>query len=291
MVTGSSFHDSPAKRMVREQWNTPFLRYLHEKYDIKFRYMGFPGTDLTDVKLWADMIEEVIAFELRCPHGNDERAWVRKIRFNLKKIGIPGIVYFGPFEEVVVLREDYEGQNYEQTKVITLYNLDFCDEITSKISTRKLGDKRWRFEAIRQILRDQQECYKKNGSPSHFIILLTVRNQIGASKIRNLLSGSLFAETKAYCLICERENPIPNENELLIGTHAWALKALIYNTLSNYFAQPNICAFFFPIIKYMGTPIIKENLESPMLQWMLLCRFGELRLIYIKKIFLNTLFL
>jgi len=241
--------------------------------------MGFPGSDLVDVRLWADMIEEVIAFELPCPDGPDKRTWVKEIRLKLRKLGVPGVVYFGPFEEVVILREDYEGQHYTQEKIITLYNLDFCDEIASKIETREYGTKLWRFEAIRQILHDQQECYKQNSSQSLFIILLTVRNQIGASRIANFLSNNLLSETQSYCLNCNGENPIPSDDTPLIGTHAWTLKAFLYNTLKTYFAQPNICALFFPIVKYEGTPIIRKkegiSVRSPMLHWMFLCKFGE----------------
>jgi hypothetical protein len=241
--------------------------------------MGFPGSDLVDIRLWADMIEEVIAFELPCPYGSDERAWVKEIRFKLRKLGIPGVVYFGPFEEVVILREDYDGQYYKQDKIITLYNLDFCDEIASKIETREYGKKLWRFEALRQILHDQQECYKQNSSQSFFIILLTVRNQIGASRIANFLSDNLLSETQSYCLNCNGENPIPLSDTPLVGTHTWALKAFLYNTLKTYFAQPNICALFFPLVKYEGTPIVRKeegvSMTSPMLHWMFLCKFGE----------------
>ncbi|GAG45864.1 unnamed protein product, partial [marine sediment metagenome] len=173
----SSFQETPAKRMVREKWNTPFLKYLHEKYGIKYRYMGFPGTELTDIKLWKEMIEWVVAFELPAP-APDERIWIEKLRTNLRKLGVPGIAYYGSFEQVVVLREDLDGLAYEQDRVITLYNLDFCDEICSKVSTPNAGKELLRFEALRQILQDQKECYVTKSGPSYFIILLTVRNQI-----------------------------------------------------------------------------------------------------------------
>lgn len=271
----SSFRDSPAKQVVRREWNTPFLRYLHDKYGIRYRYMGFPGTALTDVRLWADMIEEIIAFELPSP-GLDERAWVKQLRANLAKLQIPGVAYFGSFEEVVILRKDYDGQHYSQGKVITLYNLDFCNEIASRVSTREYGKQLWRFEALRVILQDQRECYRRASGPSHFIILLTVRNQIEASQIRGFLGANLLSETQSYCSTCERINPIPLSGPL-IGSHAWSLKAFLYNILTEYFTTPNISTLFFPFVKYIGTPIRLrggKRLSSPMLHWMLLCKFG-----------------
>ena len=274
-MTTSSFADSPAKRLLREQWNTPFLRYLHNNYQIRFRYMGFPGTDLIDVKLWRDMIEEVIAFELPYP-GPDERKWIRQLRINLKKLDIPGIAYLGSFEEVVILRKDRDGQPYKQDKVITLYNLDFCDEIASLVDTLEFGKQLWRFEALRIILEDQKQCYLQARKPCHFIILLTVRNQIEASQIRTFLERSLLSETRAYYSTCEKAKPIP-PNGPLIGTHAWSLKAFLYDILRGYFQAPNICTLFFPLVKYIGTPIRKSRrrlFTSPMLHWMLFCQFG-----------------
>lgn len=275
-MTTSSFRGSAAKCVVREHWNSSFIRYLHTEYGLRYRYMGFPGTDLADVKLWKDMIDEVIAFELPSPDPND-RLWITQLRTNLKRLAIPGVAYLGSFEEVVILRRDHDGQPYKQDKVITLYNLDFCDEIASKVDTLELGKKQWRFEALRVILQDQKQCYLHSGGPCHFIILLTVRNQIGAARIRNFLRNNLLEETHSYCENCGSINPIPPRGAL-IGSHAWSLKAFLYNTLRSYFGAPNICALFFPIVKYIGTPVRLDTgdfLESPMLHWMLFCQFGE----------------
>ncbi len=169
------FGDSPGKRAVRELWNTPILKYLYQTYNMRFRYMGLPGVDLLDVKLWKDMIDEVIAFEIRAKPNPDDslgRRSITELRRNLQLLGIPGYAYFGSMEEVVILRTDYEGLEYKQDKFITLYNLDFCDEIGSKVDTAQAGKQLWRYEAIRQVLLDQQECYKRVGGPGLFLILL-----------------------------------------------------------------------------------------------------------------------
>jgi len=57
------FQDNPEKGIVRGTWDTPLLRHLHEKYGVRYRYLGLPGVDLIDVTLWKSMIDEVIAFE------------------------------------------------------------------------------------------------------------------------------------------------------------------------------------------------------------------------------------
>ena len=256
MTTRNPF-DSPGKRAVRELWNTPLLRLLNREHGFRYRYMGLPGVDLLDVKLWRDMIDEVIAFEVsaRPTQGDPQgRRHIRTLRRNLQVLGIPGYAFFGPMEEVIVLRQDYDGTPYDQNKVITLYNLDFCDEIASRISTREQGEQAWRFEAIRQILRDQRQAFQRHGGPSYFIVLLTVRDQIDAQRLRGLLSGSLYDDTSSYLEVCGGVNALPAQGYVL-GTHTWALKAFIHNALRQYLANPNISATFFPLVRYWGTPV------------------------------------
>lgn len=266
---------SPGKQTVREKWNTPLLRYLNKNHNVRYRYMGLPGVDIIDLKLWADMIDEIIAFEPP-DRGTDVRKSITTLRKNLRILGKPAIAYFGRFEEVVILRKDCDGIHYSQDKVITLYNLDFCDEIASKIETREHGEQAWRFEAIRTVLRDQAECYQRSGGPSLFIILLTIRNQIGAEKIRGFLRQCHYTDTQRFYSICKRSKPIPRAGSL-IGTHAWAIKAFLHNKLREYFTAPNISALFFPLVKYTGTPIITKRIKipSPMLHWMILCKFDD----------------
>jgi len=276
-LTIAPFRDNPAKRLIREQWNTPLLKYIHEKYNVKYRYMGLPGMDLIDIRLWKDMIEEVIAFELRSP-GTDSRKWIRTLRYNLKTFSFRSVAYLGSLEEVVIRGKDNEGNPYQQEKIITLYNLDFCDKIDSSVDTKDFGVKQWRYEAIRVLLNDQQRCFleKVSSSPSYFILMLTIRNQMDATRLRQALNGQILAETQSYFSSCEKSNPIP-PNGQVTGTHTWSIKAFLYDTLIGYFKAPNIATLWFPVIKYNGTPT-RNKLgrldDSPMFHWMILCKFG-----------------
>ena len=278
-MRSSSFTASPAKRIVREIWNTPFLEYIHSKYGVKYRYFGLPGPNIEDVRLWRNMIEEVVAFELP-PLGIGERSDLVQLRANLMKLKILHVVYCGSFEDVVIRREDMEGQKYEQDKLITLYNLDFCDEISSYVATKELGQKRLRYEAIRVILLDQKTCYlrRNDNQPCYFIILLTVRNQIEAERVIEYMSRDKpLEETYSYFLSCSKKPGIPPSGSL-IGTHAWAIKALLYDCLMTDFKGHNIDSLLFPILKYRGRCIVKSGeppIESPMFHWMLLCKFGS----------------
>jgi len=268
------FGDSKGKQTVRELWNTPLLRYLHQTYKMRFRYMGLPGVNLLDIKLWKDMIDEVIAFEIREKSNQDDplgRRSIVKLRRNLRLLGIQAQGYFGSMEEVVILRQDYDGIEYKQDNFITLYNLDFCDEIGSKIDTRNAGRQVWRFEAIRQILVDQRECYKRSGGSGLFVILLTVRNQMNTDQLSTFLADNPYHDTQNYVEACEAIKPIPR-TIYVQGTHTWALKAFLYEMLRKYLITPNISAVFFPIVKYIG-----RSKLSPMLHCMVLCRFNDIQ--------------
>lgn len=273
-----SFTTPPAKRIVREVWNTPFLKYIHEQYGIKYRYFGLPGTELEDIRLWKNMIGEVVAFEIPSS-GGDERSNIRRLRANLMRLNIRHVAYYGSFEDVVIRRRDREGQEYRQDKLVTLYNLDFCDEISSYVKTQERGRKRLRYEAIRVIMLDQKECYldREDDQPCYFIILLTIRNQIKAERVMEYMRGNLQEETNSYFTNCSNRYGIP-ESGSVSGTHAWAIKALLYDVLIGVFKGSNIDSLFFPIIKYRGTPIDalgERPIESPMFHWMLLCKFGS----------------
>ena len=273
--------NNPGKRVVREQWNTPLLRHLNCLHGMRYRYLGLPGIEALDLKLWQDMIDEVIAFEVparptrRDPDG---RRNIKELRRQLLLLGTQSNAYYGPMEEVIIRRRDYDGAEYQQERLVTLYNLDFCDEISSSIETLDADRQVWRFEAIRQILLDQAYCFRIEQLPRYFIILLTIRNQIGASKLRDYFTSPL-AESSAYWQHCDQVSPLPASGPL-IGTHTWALKTFIYDQLRQWLGGTNISSLFFPVVKYEGTPVKAggpEAVPSPMLHLMVLCRFGDVQ--------------
>ena len=93
--------------------------------------MGLPGIDLLDLQLWRDLVDEVVAFETRArPNRRDRdgRRNVLALRTKMREFGFNGTAYFGSMEEVVILRRDQDGLPYRQNNLVTLYNLDFCDE-------------------------------------------------------------------------------------------------------------------------------------------------------------------
>lgn len=275
------FGDSPGKRVVREQWNTPLLRHLHDRYGFTYRYFGLPGPDIIDIDLWRDMISDVIAFEVPAEgKKSDERKHINKLRENLELKGVPNITYYGPFEQVVLLGRDFDGQEYHQGQVITLYNLDFCGEIGKKITAAD-GQEYYRVEALRQVFRDQIACYNQHRQPSCFIVLMTVRNQMHARVLRDRISACR-PRGENFINACEAVIPIVGDSPL-IGTHAWAIKTIICTTIGECLRGNNISALFFPLVKYEGVPTrievdgAKQLIPSPMLHLMLFCKFQHPR--------------
>ena len=271
--------DNPGKKTVREAWNTPLLKFLNSEYGFRYRYMGLPGIELLDLQLWRDWIDEVVAFETRAkpnPDDRDGRRNVVALRRKMRELGFDGNAYFGPMEEVVILRRDQDGLRYTQNELVTLYNLDFCDEVSSPVDTLTSGRQVWRFEAIRQILRDQEACFDSELGAGYFLILLTIRDQIGVDKLLGHFAEP-FADSRHYWDLCQATCPLPSEGHIL-GQHSWSLKTLIHDQLRKWFGNPNVSALFFPVTKYTGTPVNygKHNeFPSPMLHVMVMCRFGD----------------
>jgi len=272
--------DTSGKKAVRETWNSPILVYLNQKYGFKYRYMGLPGADLLDVRLWQNMIEEVIAFELATEPSREDpdgRQQIVKLRRNMQIRQIPGYVYCGPMEDVILRGEDFDGQKFTNDKLITLYNLDFCDEISSTVLTKNKGEQLLRFQSINRILTDHHRIFQKNPEHNYFLLLLTVRNQIDAARLRTYLTSGLLDESWDHLEKCGGVNALPRTGPCL-GTVTWAMKTFIYNFLRQSFYAPRISSLFFPIVKYSGNPkacLSSRPLGSPMLHCMVFCRFHD----------------
>lgn len=229
--------DAPGKKTVRSKWNTPLLKYIHDTHHIKYRYLGLPGVELIDVTLWKEMLNYIIAFELPTT-GSNEREDITLMKKNLTLLGIEYQAYYGSIEHVIINREDIDGNKYNQDNFIDLYNLDFCNEITSKIPTAQ-GKKCLRFELIRTIFTDQHSFYQRNNSADKFIILLTARNQSTSKTMRDYFFGNgdtndLYTSTNNFVTKASEIRAIPNGNRPLTDNYSWVLKSFIYNTIRQY---------------------------------------------------------
>ena len=88
----------------------------------------------------------------------------------------------------------------------------------------------------------------------YFLILLTVRDQIGVNKLSEHFAEP-FADSQHYWDLCQAVTPLPSKG-FILGEHSWSLKTLIHDQLRKWFGNPNVSALFFPVTKYSGTPIV-----------------------------------
>ncbi len=261
----TAFHDNPCKRVVRETWDTPVLEYLHRQWGEKFLYFGLPGPQAHDIRLWAEMIRKVFAFEDEDQRLSDPRQNIAELRRQLTLLGIQHAVFCGPLEEVVLLRKDRDGTPLSIEEFVAWFNLDFCNAITGRVTTQG-GRKCLRFEALRAIIAFQRELYRATQS-SRFIMLITVHDTFTVSEIRKFIaSPSLSQPTAAFI---ERVGGLPLPRS---GTrhNTGVLKAFMFTILREYLRGQNVASRFLPPVAYVGA-----SGGSPMLHFVVVCTMQE----------------
>lgn len=256
--------NSPRKEVVRTEWNTPILRAIHDLYGVEYFYCGLPGHEALDILLWRDMIRRVVAFEIEDGRANNRRHKIAELTAVLEKARIPSIVYTGYLEDVVLDSVDANGEALKLDETVTLYNLDFCNNISSKIIQPK-GHKCMRFAALRALMSIQDNVFV-HGGDSRFVILLTVRQEIHdyvlkAFQVRQDLPNATAGYLAA---LPDPEQPYAEKPHILRSSSH--LKAFVFTMLREYCGGHSISTHFLPMVKYNG-----RN-DSPMLHFTVLCR-------------------
>lgn len=260
------FVDNRRKHTIRTQWNTPILNHLYHLTQRKYIYLGFPGPEAIDIKLWREMIESVIAFELEI-HGRNPRANIIRLSENLELLNIPFNVYEGYMENVVIYGEDREGNEFNPNDFITLFNLDFTNPITGTIP---IGGRRrcLRYEALNRIIDFQRQLYITSGVDK-FVIFITCRQDFHTQPVLNALNNfELLPATREY---------LDNYglNDLIDGprtkTDAKILNAFIFTWLRSVLQSHRTRSLFFPPIIYRGT-----GRRDHMMHFAVLCQMEEI---------------
>ncbi len=244
----SPFVDHPRKRIVREIWDTPILEWLFRRWGAKYLYLGLPGPEAHDIKLWASMVGEVIAFETTDDSRDNPRENLERINSTLTLLNLPYTVYHGNIEDVVLWKEDLDGIEFKYNKFVTLFNLDFCNAITGKVDAKD-GRRCLRFESIRELITLQRSLYRTTGV-SKFVILITVLDAFHTPEIVRFTGKSSLSNamrTAVANILGEKrllDRPIQHNTNLL--------RLFILDFLSNCLVGQNVRSFFLPLIKYEG---------------------------------------
>ena len=260
------FIDHPRKRTVREKWNTPILTWLYRKWGAKYLYLGLPGPEAHDIALWAEMIEQVIAFEITDDTQDNPRENFERLSANLTLMKLPHTVYHGNLEDVVLWKKDLDGREFKIDKFVTLFNLDFCNPITGMVQT---GDSRkcLRFEAIREIVTMQRALYRATGA-SKFVMLITAYDAFYRREMDRFIARRDLAIDIRTSVSRERAVKLPDSN---LYRNTELLRLFMFDFLRGCFAGQNIKSFFLPAVRFLG-----RTERSPMIHLCVVCQMERL---------------
>lgn len=261
------FKDTPSKRVIRTFWSKELISFLHSKLGYKFLYLGLPGAEILDLMSWLNFIERVIAFQCRDypqPSSvNQSPKKVIELEEKLRELERMGSIttfslYDGYVEEVLLRGRDTVGNKFTQDEVVTIYNLDFCNGITSPLNGRDDAGNPFRYyksEAIRKLLEIQRDI--ASGSEKKFIMFLTIHESFWDEEAREFEQNIESQPIRGYI---KRIRSLKNAEK-----NPRRLKVYIFDKLRSYFEHCNFSSYFFPAIRYQGSgahPLIQFTIAG-----------------------------
>ena len=240
--------NTESKILIRSQWSKKLLKFINKKLNSKLVYLGLPSPDAEDILEWIDYIDEVIAFQCRdYPKPSEPSQSIKNIQklqnklseLERKRIINNFIVYDGYIEEVILNKKDNAGIKFEINNIIHIFNLDFCNSITSPLSiVDENGDVKdvYKFDAIKTLL-ELQKLIKIN--PKRFVLFLTIHTSYEGKELDN------FIQTK-----------LSNRNLKKSEKKTRVLRSYVIETLKSFFQYNDFVPEFLPVIEYQG---VKEH--------------------------------
>lgn len=240
---------TPNKECIRRYYNKPIIRRLKEVYKCDIIYYGLPSPDAEDIAEWIEYISSVVAFQCRdygkVSDPDQPTDEVDKLIEKLNSWEASGqidnyIVYDGYMEEVLFKGFDNSASgsiDYTHDDHITLFNLDFCNSITSPQEyITKNGDRisKYKLELIDKILEYQS---KVSHQSDKFILFLTVQSSYNGADLHD------YTEVNKRSL-CKY-------NSLYRKKH-FVLKHFIEDCLYNKIKAYNYIPQFMPTVFYKG---------------------------------------
>ncbi|MCX6262780.1 MAG: hypothetical protein NTY95_18415 [Bacteroidia bacterium] len=268
----SRFYSTLNKQIIRKYWNAPLLEFLMKKFEKKLAYFGLPSPQAEDINDWIDYIDFIVAFQCRhYPFPSDpsqsDKA-IRELEFNLndlmrkKKIS-DFQLYDGYIEEVIINRKDNDNQKFDLKDFITLYNLDFCNEITvpQEVLNEKTGafETVYKLHVIKRIIDHQRE---NNSMPFKFVILLTVKASFWQTE-----ADDYKKQMKVDPVVGGYLDKISSLKG--IEKNMRILRPYVFHTLSSILCSNNYIPEFLPVVLYRGTGI------HDLVQFTVICTYED----------------
>ena len=238
------------KLLIRNEWNKPLLKFLNKKLNKKLLYLGLPSPEAQDIENWIEFIDEVIAFQCRKypepSHEDQNRDKIKKLEEKLNAYERRGLldtftVYDGYIEEVILRGVDNNNKNFIQNNTIKIYNLDFCNSITSPIEFDDIDGNfktAYKFDAVKCLLKIQSELDRDN---QYFVLFLTIHTSFNGKELKNFRVSHKASISEYNSL------PIPKTEK-----KAKILRLFVISELKDYYKANNFVAHFLPTIHYKG---------------------------------------
>ena len=250
----STFISSTNKDFIRSNWGKPLLHFIYTKLNCKLIYMGLPSPDAEDIKEWIDYLSKIIAFQCRDyprpSHPTQSKNAIYELErmlsdFERKEKIESSAVYDGYIEEVILNGRDNSHNEFTQDETVMVYNLDFCNQITSPLPYMdKNGEykKAYKFQVIKEILQLQKSI---EDSSQKFITFLTIRAGFKDKDIFEFIKNANNETIKQF---------INNYSNISgIDKKARILRIYIIETLRKFFQHYEYIPRFLPTIQYKGT--------------------------------------
>lgn len=197
------------KVFIREYWNKPLLKFLSKQIGKQLLYLGLPSPKAEDILQWLEYLNSVIAFQCReygeISHESQSRKNIENLELLLNKLEREKqienyLIYDGYLEEVVLRGYDNSPTqlNFSLNDFVTLYNLDFCNKISSPLEyIDKNGNlqKAYKFDAINKFLQIQQSF---SSVTNKFVLFLTVHCSYDDKELQDFISHPPSKEIKDY---------------------------------------------------------------------------------------------
>ncbi|MDH6309433.1 hypothetical protein M2451_002681 [Dysgonomonas sp. PFB1-18] len=250
--------NTDAKVLIRNKWDKPLLNLLERKTGNKLVYLGLPSPEAEDIEAWIEHLKIVIAFQCR-KYGIQsdvlqEREDVMRLHEKLlayeRQMQLENfIVYDGYIEEVVLRGYDNSPDTvipFELKDIVTVYNLDFCNNITSPIEFLDKGgniQKAYKFNAVKELLQIQ---HKLAPVSSKFVLFLTVHSSYKGGELDDFINPTKQSDAQIKELL-NKYKALPKEEQ-----NQKIVQLFVIHTLKSFFRVYNLVPHFLPTIYYKG---------------------------------------
>ena len=251
----AEFKDHTNKIIIREQWCLPILKHLKENLDYKLIYFGLPGIEGLDILTWINYLDYIIAID--CGDYSKEYNF-EQAKENIKKLNrllsrleteekISGYSLFhGYIEEVVLKGYDQGGNKFSQDRLVQIYNLDFCNPLTSPLCLSDLKgniNKYYKIEVIRKLLALQLDlCISKRSD--RFVMFVTVHSRFWEDEASKHFTNNLNKDFEDYYNYIRSLSKQERNIRLL--------RFYFFNIIRDQFTSNGFIPEFFPSIYYNG---------------------------------------